>query len=94
MRLRIDKSGIQFRVAAMPQKRPDFTDKSTNRASEKRQATTPDGRLIWTVRLDAIDNSNQTRETIWVEVAGDEPKLTLDGFAQVSGLRVRPVGRA
>ncbi len=60
MRLRIDTSGIQFRVAAMPQKRPDFTDKSTNRASEKRQAITPDGRLIWTVRLDAIDNSNET----------------------------------
>jgi hypothetical protein len=94
MRLRIDTSGIQFRVAAMPQKRPDFTDKSTNRASEKRQATTPDGRLIWTVRLDAIDNSNETRETIWVEVAGDEPKLTFDGFAQVSGLVYAPwVGR-
>ena len=34
MRLRIDTSGIQFRVAAMPQKRPDFTDKSTNRAND------------------------------------------------------------
>jgi hypothetical protein len=65
-----------------------------HRTSDKRQATTPDGRLIWTVRLDAIDNSNETRETIWVEVAGDEPKLTFDGFAQVSGLVYAPwVGR-
>ena len=90
MRLRIDTSGIQFRVAAMPQKRPDFTDKSTNRASDKRQATTPDGRLIWTVRLDAIDNSNETRETIWVEVAGDEPKLTADELVQIDGLVFAP----
>jgi hypothetical protein len=46
------------------------------------------------VRLDAIDNSSETRETIWVEVAGDEPKLTFDGFAQVSGLVYAPwVGR-
>ena len=37
MRIKIVTSGIQFRVAAMPQKRPDFTDKSTNRASDKRR---------------------------------------------------------
>jgi hypothetical protein len=94
MRLRIDTSGYQFRVAATAQKRPDFTDKSTSKVSEKRQATTPDGRLIWTVRLDAIDTDKETKETIWVEVAGDEPKLTFDGFAQVSGLVYAPwIGR-
>ena len=47
-----------------------------------------------TVRLDAIDAGRETKETIWVEVAGDEPKLTFDGFAQVRGLVFAPwVGR-
>ena len=36
----------------------------------------------------------ETKETIWVEVAGDEPKLTFDGFVQVHGLVFAPwVGR-
>jgi hypothetical protein len=87
MRLLIDTSSIQFRVAAMPKARPDYKDK-------ERQATTREGLLIWTVRLDAIDTVRETKETIWVEVAGDEPKLTFDGFAQVSGLVFAPwVGR-
>ncbi len=87
MRLLIDTSGIQFRVAGMPKERPDFKDKD-------KQATTKDGLLIWTVRLDAIDTVRETKETIWVEVAGDEPKLTFDGFAQVRGLVFAPwVGR-
>ena len=30
-----------------------------------------DGRPIWTVRLDAVDPQRETKETIWVEVAGD-----------------------
>jgi hypothetical protein len=87
MRLLIDTSGIQFRVAGMPKERPDFKDKD-------KQATTRDGLLIWTVRLDAIDTVRETKETIWVEVAGDEPKLTFDGFAVVRGLVFAPwVGR-
>lgn len=87
MRLLIDTTGIQFRVAGMPRQRPDFKDKD-------RQATTKDGLPIWTVRLDAIDTTRETKETIWVEVAGDEPKLTFDGFAQVRGLVFAPwVGR-
>ena len=87
MRLLIDTSGIQFRVAGTAKPRPDFKDK-------ERQATTRDGLLIWTVRLDAIDTERETKETIWVEVAGDEPKLTFDGFAQVRGLVFAPwVGR-
>ncbi len=46
------------------------------------------------MRLDAIDAGRETRETIWVEVAGDEPKLTLDELAQVHGLVFAPwVGR-
>jgi hypothetical protein len=87
MRLLIDTSGIQFRVAGAAKPRPDFKDK-------ERQATSRDGQPIWTLRLDAIDNERETKETIWVEVAGDEPKLTFDGFAQVRSLVYAPwVGR-
>jgi hypothetical protein len=87
MRLLIETSGVQFRVAGMPKPRPDFKDKD-------RQAANRDGQLIWTLRLDAIDTNRETNETIWVEVAGDEPKLTFDGFAQVRGLVFAPwVGR-
>jgi hypothetical protein len=87
MRLLIDTSSIQFRVAGAARPRPDFKDK-------ERQAMTKDGRPIWTVRLDAIDAEHETKETIWVEVAGDEPKLTFDGFALVRGLVFAPwVGR-
>ena len=87
MQLLMDTSSVQFRVASMPKVRPDFKDKD-------RQATTKDGRPIWTVRLDAIDTVRETKETIWVEVAGDEPKLTFDGFAAVRGLVFAPwVGR-
>ena len=46
------------------------------------------------MRLDAIDNGRETKETIWVEVAGDEPKLTFDGFTEVRDLVYAPwVGR-
>jgi hypothetical protein len=87
MRLLIDTSGVTFRVASAAQPRPDYKDK-------ERQATTRDGALIWTVRLDAIDTERERKETIWVEVAGDEPKLTFDGFAQVRTLVYAPwVGR-
>ena len=90
MRLEIKTDTCQFRVAGMPKARPDFKDKS-------KQATTSEAdgsRPIWTVRLDAIDTVRETKETIWVEVAGDEPKLTFDGYAVVRGLVFAPwVGR-
>ena len=87
MRIEIITSGYQFRVAGTAKPRPDFKDKT-------KQATTRDGVPIWTVRLDAIDAERETRETIWVEVAGDEPKLTFEGYAQVHGLVFAPwVGR-
>jgi hypothetical protein len=87
MRLLIDTKGVQFRVAGAARPRPDYKDKS-------QQATTQDGRPIWTVRLDAVDAERETKETIFVEVAGDEPKLTFDGFALVRGLVYAPwVGR-
>ena len=87
MRLLIDTSGIQFRVAGTAKARQDYKDKD-------QQAKDRDGRLIWTVRLDAIDTARETKETIWVEVAGDEPRLTFEGYAQVHGLVFAPwVGR-
>jgi len=87
MRLLIDTSGVQFRVAGLAKPRADFKDKD-------KQAVTRDGVPIWTVRLDAVDAVHETKETIWVEVAGDEPKLTFDGFALVRGLVFAPwVGR-
>ena len=87
MRLLIDTSSVQFRVAGAPKARPDFKDKD-------RQAVTRDGVPIWTVRLDAIDAERETKETIWVEVAGEQPKVTFDGYAVVRGLVFAPwVGR-
>jgi len=87
MRLLIDTSGVQFRVSGTAKERPDFKDKD-------RQATTRDGLPIWTVRLDAIDSGRETKENIWVEVAGEQPKLTFDGYAVVRGLVFAPwVGR-
>jgi hypothetical protein len=78
MQLKIDTAGVQFRVAGAPRPKK-FRD-------DEPQATTREGLPIWTVRLDAIEPDRQTKETIWVEVAGDEPKLTFDGSAQVTGL--------
>jgi hypothetical protein len=87
MRLLIDTNGIQFRVAGPAKAKPDYKDKD-------RQATTRDGAPIWTVRLDAIEPEREARETIWVEVAGDQPRLTFDGYAVVHGLVFAPwVGR-
>jgi hypothetical protein len=82
MQLKIDTAGVQFRVAGAPRPKK-FKDNEP-------QATTQDGRPIWTVRLDAIESDRQTKETIWVEVAGDEPKLTFDAPAQVAGLVFAP----
>jgi len=87
MRLLIDTSGVQFNVAGPVKARPDFKDKD-------QQARDRDGRPIWTVRLEATDHQAQSKETIWVEVAGDEPKVTFDGLVQVRGLVFAPwVGR-
>ena len=87
MRLLIDTSGVRFRVSGPVKPRPDFKDKD-------RQAATRDGEPIWTVRLDAIEPERETKETIWVEVAGEQPKVTFDGYALVRGLVFAPwVGR-
>jgi hypothetical protein len=54
------------------------------------QARTPDGAPVWVVRLTAIEADRGTAETIWVEVVGDEPKVTLDDLVQVTGLAFAP----
>ena len=58
--------------------------------TDQTQKTTPDGRPIWAVRLIPIDADSNSSETVWVEVARDEPKLTLDELALVQGLAFAP----
>jgi hypothetical protein len=87
MRTEIVTTGVQFRVAGAAKPKQDYKDKD-------RQATTRDGLPIWTVRLDAIEPDREARETIWVEVAGEQPRLIFDGYAVVRGLVFAPwVGR-
>jgi hypothetical protein len=64
----IKTDDIRFRVAG------------TARPKQVRgeQARTRDGRLVWTVRLTAIEDARGSSETIWVEVPGEEPELTID----------------
>ena len=83
MRKLIDTSGIQFRVASTAKPKKDPKDK-------ERQATRWDGRPVWIVRLEAIDTERETKEFIWVEVAGEQPELTFDGYALVRRLEYRP----
>ena len=80
MRLKIDTSDVRFRVAGVA------------KAKQVRgeDARTPDGRPVWVVRLLAMEADRGTAETIWVEVAGEEPKLTLDDLVQVHGLAFSP----
>jgi hypothetical protein len=80
MLLKIDLNGVRFRAGG-----------TAKRKQVKGQdALTQDGRPVWTVRLTATEIDRNTAETIWVEVAGDEPKLTLDDLVQVSGLVYAP----
>jgi hypothetical protein len=82
MRRRIDTSGIEFRVAAMPLPR---TVSRENRS----QKVTPDGRPVWVVKLSAFDpgaGAHGSTELIWVEVAGAEPSLQINQIATVQSL--------
>jgi hypothetical protein len=83
MRLKIETSETKFRVTATA--RPRRQSRS-NPAQKK----TPDGRPVWTVGLLARESDSDRSETIWVEVAGDEPKLTIDELATVHGLLYAP----
>jgi hypothetical protein len=83
MRLRIEMTGVEFRVAGAPREKKDWKDKS-------RQATTPDGRPIWLLRLSAYDEGNKSTETIWVEFAGEEPQVIPNEVATIQGLTYAP----
>src|SRR6516165_5682171 len=83
MRLRIDTSENKFRVAALAQPR-------ARSRTDQTQKTTPDGRPVWAVELTATDTGSNSVEMIWVEVAGEEPRLTLDELALVQGLVFAP----
>jgi hypothetical protein len=85
MRLLIDASGVKFRAGGPATPKSDYRDKS-------KQATTQDGRPIWLLRLTAFDMSTEhgSSESIWVEVAGDEPKVTTDELVQIDGLVFAP----
>jgi hypothetical protein len=80
MLLKIETNGVRFRVAGTA--RP--------KQVKGEQARTPDGAPVWTVRLTAIEDDRNRTETIWVEVAGEEPKLTLDDLVHVHGLIFAP----
>jgi hypothetical protein len=85
MRLLINTTGIRFRAGGPARRKDDYKDKS-------KQAMMPDGRPIWLVRLTAFDTVSErgSSESIWVEVAGDEPKLASDELVQVDGLVFAP----
>jgi hypothetical protein len=85
MRLLIETDGVRFRAGGPAKPKPDYKDKD-------KQAVTPDGRPIWVLRLTAFDTRTEqgSSESIWVEVAGDEPKLTTDELVQIDGLVFAP----
>jgi hypothetical protein len=85
MRLEIMADGYRFRAGGPAKPKPDYRDKT-------KQATTPDGRPIWVLRLTAFDTRTEqgSSETIWVEVAGEQPKLTADELVQIDGLVFAP----
>ena len=85
MRLLIKTDGVRFRAGGPAKPKQDYSDKN-------KQAMTPDGRPIWVVRLTAFDTRTEhgSSESIWVEVAGDEPKLTPDELVQIDGLVFAP----
>ena len=79
MRLLIETTGVRFRAGGPAKPKADYKDKD-------QQATTPDGRPIWVVRLTAFDTRTEqgSSESIWVEVAGDKPELTADELVDIA----------
>jgi hypothetical protein len=86
MRLRIDTSTVKFRAAGLARPRQVSKDDKT----QKKTPVSDGSRPIWTVRLIAIDVAAGTTEQIFVEVAGDQPQLTVDELATVQGLTYTP----
>jgi phenolic acid decarboxylase len=78
--IKIDTAGTRFRVAGTA--RP--------KQVKGEQARMRDGRMVWVVRLTAIEEGRNSAETIWVEVPGDEPVLTIDAQVHPVGLIYTP----
>jgi hypothetical protein len=70
MRNKIDTSTVKFRVAGINQRQVSRNDKT-----QKHTPPSDGDRLIWSVRLLAIDTETNSTEQIFVEVAGDAPHL-------------------
>lgn len=85
MRNRIDITNVKFRVAGVGPRQVSKNDKT-----QKRTPPSDGNRLIWTVRLSAIDTELNTTEQIFVEVAGDMPQLVIDELATVHNLTYQP----
>ena len=80
MLLEIKTDLVRFRVAG-----------TARRKQVKGQdAQTRDGRPVWVVRLIAIEDNRRSSETIWVEVAGEEPVLAVDELVSIDGLVYAP----
>jgi hypothetical protein len=86
MRLRIDTSTVKFRVAGTARPR----QVSKNDPTQKTTSANDGRRPIWVVRLIAIDTKAGTTEQLFVEVAGDQPQLSVDEIATVQGLTFAP----
>lgn len=87
MRNKIDTSNVRFRVAGVGPRTRSRLDKTQKMTGDR----DPKGnRPIWSVRLYAIDDERQSSEQIFVEVAGPEPQLVIDGMAVVENLTYEP----
>ena len=85
MRNKIDTSTVKFRVAGINPRQVSRSDKT-----QKRTPPSDGNRLIWSVRLLAIDTETSSTEQIFVEVAGDMPQLAIDEIATVHNLTYTP----
>ena len=87
MRLELKTDGIQFRVAGPAKAEAGLQGQGAagDHAGRRADLDRPPGRDRARAR---------GTETIWVEVAGEQPRLTFDGYAVVRGLVFAPwVGR-
>jgi hypothetical protein len=85
MRNKIDTSTVKFRVAGINPRQVSRNDKT-----QKRTPPSDGNRLIWSVRLLAIDTETNSTEQIFVEIAGDAPQLVIDELATVRNLTFTP----
>jgi len=88
MRLKIDTSNVEFRVAGKVYPRQVSKNDPTQKMTGPND---PNGnRPVWSVRLQAFDASAQSMEQIFVDVAGEMPQLTVNAIVRVTGLTYAP----